>query len=672
MVKDPKNCLANFVKAQSDAHDMRELSREEDRFCLDKDGQWQDSVRTAMGNRPRFTFDKTNALLDDIMAEVEGMDFGIRVRPAGSGATKELAETYAGMIRFIENQSDAATIYRQATRRIARRGVDFIRLATDWQGEAFEQDIFIQSIPDAINRVWLGYHEKQDGSDATEAWQIKAMPPEEFEETYGRKCVNIDTDSSRDGFMDNKPEVATFLEYLYVKPSKKTIVLMSDGKTYDLAKMEQVLDELSAKGITEVRRRKIDCYKVYSRFLDGQDWLTNEMETVWHGLPIVPVYANFEITDGVISYSSLTRRIMDAQRVYNYAKSREIEEGALAPRKKLLMTAKQASHKLTQKQLQEMNTSADPVLVYTVDPEAPPPFETSGAQINPSLVNTAQGANQDMAEQAGVFSAQQGANPRFQSGYAIEQMISKGDAKTNKWLNSTAIAVRRIAQLIIEAIPKVYDSKRQVRVLGNDGTEEMITINEEILDTQTGQLVTLNDLSQGKYDVVTELGEAFKSKRQESAKRLIEMAAIDPTLLQDAADIVYGSLDLPDADAIKERRRLTMLKAGLIPDTQMTDDEKQMADQLIQQQAIQAQQMQQEQAPVTQALIANYESLAQERLLKMQLSVDELRLKQQKQVDDLMLKLTEMEQKYGRQLDGEVTSNRELILTFDPAIGDFV
>lgn len=664
MVKDAKSCLMNFTTAQTDAHDMRELSREEDRFCLDKDGQWQDSVVTAMGNRPRFTFDKTNALLDDIMSEVEGMDFGIRVRPAGGGATKELAETYAGMIRFIENQSDAATVYRQATKRIARRGVDFIRLATDWQGEAFEQDIFIQSIPDSINRVWLGYHEKQDGSDATEAWQIKAMPQDEFEETYGRKCINIDTDSTKAEMADNGSEIATFLEYLCVKPSKKTIVLMSDGKTYDLAKAEQVLDELAAKGVTEVRRRKVDCYKVYSRFLDGSDWLTKEMETVWHGLPIVPVYANFEISDGVITYSSLTRRIMDAQRVYNYARSREIEEGALAPRKKLLMTAKQASSKLTQRQLSEMNTSADPVLIYTADTEAPPPFETSGAQINPSLTNTAQGANQDMAEQSGVYSAQQAANPRYQSGYAIEQMISKGDAKTNKWLNSTAIAVRRIAQLIIEAIPKVYDSKRQVRVMGNDGAEEMLTINEEVLDVQTGQLVTLNDLSQGKYDVVTELGEAFKSKRQESAKRLIEMAAIDPTLLQDAADIVYGALDFSDSDAIKERRRLTMLKAGMIPDTQMTEEEKQMADDLIKQQAMQAQQMQQQQAPVTQALIANYESLIREREVKTAKMVEDMRLQQDqlmasiaKQQQDFALKLTELEQKYATQLNQELANN---------------
>jgi hypothetical protein len=46
--------------------------------------------------------------------------------------------------------------------------------------EGFDQDILIKSIPDSINRVWLGYHEKQDGSDATEAWQVRAMDAKEF------------------------------------------------------------------------------------------------------------------------------------------------------------------------------------------------------------------------------------------------------------------------------------------------------------------------------------------------------------------------------------------------------------------------------------------------------------------------------------------------------------
>jgi len=657
MVKDPKDCLAAFVKAQSDEHDNRELSREEDYFCLEKGGQWEDNVVNAMGNRPKFTFDKVNPIIDDIMAEVEGMDFGIRVRPAGGGATKELSETYAGVIRYIENLSDASTIYRQSTRRICRRGIDFIRLDTGWSGEGFDQDILIKSVPDSVNRVWLGYHEKQDGSDAKEAWQLRAMDSKEFEKEYGRPCISVGIDAE-DYTKEERSDVATFLEYLCARPYEKTLALLSNGKVIELTKETQsIIDELALVGIEVERTRKVPAVKVYSRFLDGQDWLGAEMLTVWDSIPIIPVYGNFELFDGNISYSSITRRLMDAQRVYNYARSREIEEGALAPRKKLLMTAKQVSNKLTQKQLSEMNTSADPVLIYTADGEAPPPFETAGPQINPNLANTAAASNQDMAEQGGVYSAQQGANPRYQSGWAVEQMISKGDAKTTKWLNSTAIAVRRIANMIIAAIPKVYDNQRQLRILNDDGTDDMVTINEEVIDQQTGRVVTVNDLSQGKYDVVVELDKAFKSRRNEAAERLIALAGIDQSLMIEAADIVYGSIDVPGAEQIRQRKRSAMLKQGMIPDTQMTDEEKQEADMLIQQQQQQAAQQAQQMAPVTQAMIENYNSLIQERMAKILQEQEKLNLQKQKQIDDVMLKLTEMEQKYAMQLNQEAQQN---------------
>jgi hypothetical protein len=657
MVKDPKDCLAAFVQAQSDEHDNRELSREEDYFCLEKGGQWEDNVVNAMGNRPKFTFDKVNPIIDDIMAEVEGMDFGIRVRPAGGGATKELSETYAGVIRYIENLSDASTIYRQSTRRICRRGVDFIRLDTGWSGEGFDQDILIKSVPDSVNRVWLGYHEKQDGSDAKEAWQLRAMDSKEFEKEYGRPCISVGIDAE-DYTKEERSDVATFLEYLCARPYEKTLALLSNGKVIELTKETQsIIDELALLGIEVERTRKVPAVKVYSRFLDGQDWLGAEMLTVWDSIPIIPVYGNFELFDGNISYSSITRRLMDAQRVYNYARSREIEEGALAPRKKLLMTAKQVSNKLTQKQLSEMNTSADPVLIYTADGEAPPPFETAGPQINPNLANAAAASNQDMAEQGGVYSAQQGANPRYQSGWAVEQMISKGDAKTTKWLNSTAIAVRRIANMIISAIPKVYDNQRQLRILNDDGTDDMVTINEEVIDQQTGRVVTVNDLSQGKYDVVVELDKAFKSRRNEAAERLIALAGIDQSLMIEAADIVYGSIDVPGAEQIRQRKRSAMLKQGMIPDTQMTDEEKQEADMLIQQQQQQAAQQAQQMAPVTQAMIENYNSLIQERMAKIMQEQEKLNLQKQKQIDDVMLKLTEMEQKYAMQLNQEAQQN---------------
>ena len=392
----------------------------------------------------------------------------------------------------------------------------------------------------------------------------------------------------------------------------------------------------------------------------------------------MPVYANFEIVEGKVIWSSMTRRVMDPQRVYNYARSREIEEGALAPRRKPVFSKKQLSDKMTQRQIAELNTSADPVLIITPDPEMPNVQEIGGAVPNPHLQTIAASSAQDLAETGGVYSAQQGQNPRYQSGWAVEQMISKGDAKTTRWLNNTAIAYRRICKMVIHAMPQVYDTEREIRVLNNDGTDEVVTINREVFDQQTQKMVKVSDLSVGKYDIIIDLDRAYKSKRQATAERLVQLAAVDPSLMMEAADIVYGSLDVPGAEEIRERKRLQLLKSGAIPDTQMTDEEKQEADLLIQQQQMQAAQQAEQMAPVTEAMVANYQSIIEERLQKMQLEQEKLMLQaqkqsaeqmqqqeklmleKQKQVDDLLLKLTDMEQKYQTQLNAEFNQNKEV------------
>ncbi|HSG93849.1 MAG TPA: hypothetical protein VK999_08995, partial [Methylotenera sp.] len=103
-------------------------------------------------------------------------------------------------------------------------------------------------------------------------------------------------------------------------------------------------------------------------------------------------------------------------------------------------------------------------------------------------------------------------------------------------------------------------------------------------------------------------------------------------------------------------------------------EEKEFVDQILQSQQAQSEQQAQQMAPVTEAMIANYKSIIEERIAKMEnerakvmqgqeklmLEQEKIANDKQKQLDDLMLKLTEMEQKYGQQLNQEAANNREV------------
>lgn len=668
-------CVANALKsAQNADSDNREYAIEADHFLNKSDGQWEPTVVSKMRGRPRYTFDMCNPIVDQITAEIEQADFDIRVRPAGGDATKELANTYDGIIRNIENLSNASTVFSKQARNMIGKGIGGWRVITDWaQSDSFDQDLLIEPIENFEDRVWFDpASEKQDRSDANWCHVLQALSKEEYMDRWPKgSCMSV-SDDRRNSVYYCKPEQVIVGEFLYKKFKSTELVMMNNGKVYTAEQLEQVVDELAAAGIVEVRRRTRDVSTVYSHLYDGSDWLEEEKETVFEWIPVIPTYCNFNISENKVIYRGVVRNLMDAQRVYNYAKSREIEEGALAPRGKYWMTSEQA--KGYGDSLSTLNTNADPVQLYNVDTEAPPPFWQGGAQINAGLQTTAADAARAINVSAGMFSSNMGDNPGLQSGVAIELQQNKGDNGTIKYFKSQEVAICHTARILINAIPKVYDSERQIRVLNEDGSFEMVMLNEVVFDEQTKTNVYINDLSQGQYDVTCDVGQPFKNRQQETVKAITELAAINPSIITTGADVLLNSIQTPGIDIIAERVREQMLKSGLIPDDQMTDEEKEKM-----QAFIQAQMQNNQPGPAdkiaaaelekAQAQTADILSKIEERQINAQIEAEKLAQKQQETALKAQSQQFEQQMSVVQSLVNEISTQAQTLKTLREAMG---
>ena len=228
----------------------------------------------------------------------------------------------------------------------------------------------------------------------------------------------------------------------------------------------------------------------------------------------------------------------------------------------------------------------DSAQLYNHVPNQPPPFVAQLNIPNQSVSLAAQSISTDIVETSGLFSSSMGDNPNLQSGVAIEQLQERGDTGTLEYFEALEVAVEHTARIIVDAIPSVYDTQRQVRILGEDGAFESTDINRVEIDMQTGQPVVLNDLSTGRYNVSCEVGKSFQSRQQESVAAIIEMAQIDPTVVQQGGDILLKNTNAPGLDLIAERKRQELFNAGLIPESQWTDEEREQA-MIAQQQAAQ-------------------------------------------------------------------------------------
>lgn len=175
---------------------------------------------------------------------------------------------------------------------------------------------------------------------------------------------------------------------------------------------------------------------------------------------------------------------------------------------------------------------------------------------------------------------------------AIRQRQAQGEIVTFNFQDNLAKGIRRTWEILIDLIPRIYDTARTVRVLGVDGAEKYLQVNG--LDPMSGEMV--NDLSRGKYDVTVSTGPSFATQRQEAAETYMAVAQAVPQAFGVAGDLIFKAMDLPYSDQIAER-----LKMMLPPQIQQAESQGvEMPPEVMQAmaQADQAMQMVQEQAAV--------------------------------------------------------------------------
>lgn len=649
---DASKVLILISKAQDAEQVERGRVKEAKLFISERSGMWDEDSWNKMDGRFRGSFDMCTPIIDGIAGEIDQADFSLRVSPSGGRASMDTAKTLDGIVRNIRNISNAEDIFNKAARSNVVGGFDVWEVVQDYiEGDSFDQDLLIRKVPNAVDSVWFDTASvEQDRSDARWGVKLVSVLLEDYKSRWpdgSGLSIGRDSTHRNDDRSKTTKDIVTVGQLYYKKPMTIEIVRMTDGTVYRVDDLEKVQDELAAQNppITievdekgEEKRRTRKSWRVHSRMLDGGNWLAEEEETVFDYIPLVPIYGNFDIIDNRCVYFGKLENLYDSQRVYNYAASRDIEDGALSPSPATWMTDKQAEGN----DYSRMNTDRSPVRIYNPDDNAniPPPFQMGGPQPSTGLQTTMANMQQMVNTSSNTFNAQQGNASSTQSGVAGLQQIEQGNVGNIKWFKALEVAICYTGKILINAIPRVYDGTRQARILSEDGTSTITDINKTVFDQQTRTNIVLNDLSVGEYDVVCEMGPAFNSAQKEAARSFEVLAGIDPALAQRGMDIWLKNKKEPGMDLMAERVRGDLFSAGQIPESQLTDDEKQ---QLAEAQAQAAQQ-----PPQPDPLLL----AAQAEQLKGQAAMTKAQTDQQVAQGEQQLKLADLQlRQQGQQLD---------------------
>ena len=643
-------------RAQEDDSDNRNLDRETRHFLHKKDGQWEPSIINGFkeAKRPRYTFDQCNDIVDDIAGELEQTEFGIKVVAAGGGADEAVADLYNDLVRTIQNKSYFDDVADESGRNMIASGFDAWRINQRYGDEdSFDQELFIDKIANPVDSVWIdGTAFGRVPRKAKWAFVLQALSVGEYQERFPEGSEQSVSENRQYNAYSHKPETIIIGEILYQVMESRTIVEMTNGAIYeendDFAKIK---DELAEQGITiatgadgEERRRERKVPKFKTRLFDGSDWLTDEQDTVFTMLPIVPVYGNFTVSENKVIYWGAVAKKMDAQRVYNYSESIKVSDAVLQPQPKFFATRKQIASSI--EEWNNLNVAGKPVVPYDVDPDgAPPPYMAGGRQIDPTLESISN--NTQLNLQTSRMNVP-GQPVGLRSGVAVELEQNKDDTKNQKYFKAMEVAMSYTGEVLVDAIPRVYDSRRQVVLTAQDGNTYTVTVNDMVFDNESRRMVEARNLARGNYSVVMDVAPLFKNRQKETVAAILEMAQIDPAFMENGRDILARNSDAPGMDQMADRFRAQMFQAGLIPPDQMTDEEQQ-----------QMAQMQGQEPPPDPAMV-----LAQAELMKAQ--NEQLQLQQEGQVKGVEFQLKQQDQQLkamelqGKREDAEIKNALDL------------
>lgn len=571
ILKDARDFLTSRIAAESDT---RKAALNDLQFITGD--QWPAEVKAARqaDNRPCSTINKLPTFLKQVTNDQRQNRTSIKVHAVDDDADQDVADVISGLVRHIEYDSDADVAYDSAVNSATQIGFGYFRLVTEYTSDdSFDQDIKFKRVRNAFT-VYLGPHIQPDGSDMTKAMVTEEIDKAEFEKAWPGKDCDI---SLQRGIGDNVKEWLTkdkvrLAEFYRVETSPAKVVRLTDGTSAfedEIPEGKQVDAGPDAKSRSS-QRRKVCWYKV-----TGVQVLERaEIPCYW--IPVFPVYGDEYDVDGKIIRSGLIRNAKDPAQMYNVWMTAATEEIGLRPKVPYIGAVGQFE---TDSKWANANVRSYPYMEYdpvTVDGTmAPAPQRQPMSDVPTGVLAMALHASDDIKATTGIFNASLGAQGNETSGRAILARQKEGDVGSFNYADGLTRTQRHAARCILWMLPRVYDTERMVRIVGEDEEVQHVTINrpkqpQEMQQEQQAQqqmppdkrkkaIATVeNDLTVGKYDVTLSSGPSYTTQRQEEADALTQLAQSWPKLMDVAGDLVVRSYDWHGADAIADRIKNTI------------------------------------------------------------------------------------------------------------------
>lgn len=510
------------------------------------------------GKRPCLVFDQIGQYIQNVTGNIEQQPPSMHALPVDGGADRKVAEQLDGFFRHIEYSSRGTQHYLTAELSAARAGVGYLIVRPEYVNRALNwQEPRLSSEGDPLRVVFDPWSTELDGSDATFGNHLKPYSHREFERRWPKAAkVSFGADER----CDERSSIVV-ADGWWIEEKRVNQIVCQDPNGGPEARLVLTEDEYWERDRATGQR-----LPVYATYMDkvrkvmwarmsGAEYLDEPTEYPADAIGIIPVYGYVSYRNGRLSYCGMGRRARNPQQAYNYHRSEMLAYMGQAPKSPWIASTRAVAG--LEALWDKSSIESRGWLPYNdIDEQGNSIQAPQRASIAVNLANhgaEAETAKQDIQAALGMYQANLGAPSNETSGVAIESRKQQGEASTAVFPAHLNASVAQAGRVIMQMIPRLIDTKRQVRILGMDMTPGSVTIDPQqeqgVVETPQGLSINPNV---GHYDVRIVAGASFATQRSQAQTAFAEMMRTSPEMTPALAPLWAQTLDIPQSDKLAQ------------------------------------------------------------------------------------------------------------------------
>lgn len=369
--------------------------------------------------------------------------------------------------------------------------------------------------------------------------------------------------------------------------------------------------------------------------------------------------------------------------MYNYWVSAQTEMIALAPRAPFI--GAEGQFEGHSEKWKTANVRNYPYLEYKPTSlsgqQIPPPQRQSWEPPIQAMTAAIAQSDNDLKATGGFHDASLGQRGPQESGRALRTRQQQDEMSNSHYLDNLGRSIRQIGRIVVDLIPKIYDTQRVLQIMGEDDRQRRVMVfagqqNSPTEDQVVPGVQGIYDIGMGEYDVAVDVGPSFQTKRQEALDAMVQFVQAYPDAFPMIGDLLTENMDWPGAKQLAARLKKMLpqplqdeIDPSMVP-PQVQAQMQQMQMQLKQlgqeyekaQEAIRTDQVKERAKIETKELELAAKAAEQERDTQTRLQLEELRqqgenaralakIEQERASELLQAQVSKLDQQIARQLE---------------------